>query len=57
MAEGTMGEAFGVLQVPVFFAAIDLGDATGEMHFQVAEQSAGDGAHARRTDPPGLFVR
>ncbi|MCY1175879.1 hypothetical protein D9M73_161370 [compost metagenome] len=57
MAERSVGEAFGVLQVPVFFTAIDLGDPTGEMHFEVTEQGAGDGAHARRADPAGLLVR
>ena len=57
MTERAVGEAFGVLKMPVFLAAIDLGNAAGEMHFQVAEQATGDGAHARRADPASLFVR
>ncbi|MNP18186.1 hypothetical protein D3C76_1106530 [compost metagenome] len=57
MTERTVGEAFGILQMPVFFAAIHLGDPAGEMHFQVAQQGTGDGAHARGADPARLFVR
>ncbi|VVM94201.1 hypothetical protein PS639_02938 [Pseudomonas fluorescens] len=57
MAERAVGEAFGILQMPVLFATIDLGDPAGELHFQIAKQAAGDGAHAWRTDPAGLFVR
>ncbi|MNN47280.1 hypothetical protein D3C81_1616950 [compost metagenome] len=42
--------------MPVLFTTIDLGDAAGEVHFQVANQGAGNGAHARRADPAGLLV-
>ena len=57
MAVGAVGATVGVLQMPVLFAAIDLGDAAGKLHVQAIEQAAGDGAHARRADPAGLLVR
>src|SRR5476651_582768 len=43
--------------MPVLFTAIDFGDPAGEVHLQVTEQCASDGAHARRADPARLFVR
>ncbi|MCY1452263.1 hypothetical protein D9M71_691730 [compost metagenome] len=51
-----MAAAVGVLQVPVLFAAEDLGDAAAEIDCHILEQAAGDGAHARHADPTGLFV-
>ena len=57
MTERAMGESLGVLQMPMLLTPIDLGDATGEMYFRIAEQAAGDGTHARRADPARLFVR
>lgn len=41
----------------MLFAAVDLGDAAGEMHLRFAQQATGNGAHARGADPAGLFVR
>ena len=32
LAERAVGESFGVLQVPVFLATKDFGDAAGELH-------------------------
>ena len=55
-AEGAVAAPFGVLQVPVLFATEDFGDAAAEVHRHVLEQAAGDGAHARHTDPARLFV-
>lgn len=52
-----MGETFGVLQMPMLFAAEDFGDAAGEVGLEVADQRAGDGAHAGSADPAGLFIR
>ncbi|MNO57350.1 hypothetical protein D3C76_478840 [compost metagenome] len=56
-AERPVGLAFGVLQVPVLFTAVGLGDAAAEGGGQVVEQGAGDRAHARRADPARLLVR
>lgn len=51
-----MAAAVCVLQMPVFLAAIDLGDAAAEIHRDVLEQAAGDCTHARHADPARLFV-
>ncbi|MCY1422426.1 hypothetical protein D9M71_381030 [compost metagenome] len=56
MAERAVGLAFGVLQLPVLFAAVDLGDPAAEGGGQVVQQGASDRAHPRRTDPARLLV-
>lgn len=48
--------AVGIQQVPVVLALEYLGDPATELHRQVVEQRAGDGAHARCADPAGLFI-
>ena len=45
-----------VEQVPVLRALEDFGDAATELHRQVVEQGASDGAHARRAYPADLLI-
>ena len=51
-----MAAAFGVLQVPVLFAAEHFGDAAAEVHRDILEQAARDGTHAGDADPADLLV-
>ena len=57
VAEGAVLLAFGIEQMPVFFTPDQVSDLAGKADRQLAQQAAGNGAHARRAHPAGLFVR
>ena len=52
-----MAVAFGVLQMPMLFAAEYFGNAAGEGYWQGAKHRASNCTHARAADPAHLFIR